>query len=153
MLTGDFLGMSLTTDNVRPSPLPNVWRIGRLTIAGTFMGLGELAFCTVVLAVGKYRLGLGIEALQTMAFLAIVFGNQASLYPIRERQRLWSTPSRWLVLSSVADILIASILAACGILMVALPLSVVVSMIGAAVVFAIVMDVAKLPVFGRLRIT
>jgi H+-transporting ATPase len=153
MLTGDFLGMSLTTDNVRPSPLPNVWRIGRLTIAGTFMGLGELAFCTALLAVGKYRLGLSIEALQTMAFLAIVFGNQASLYPIRERQRLWSTPSRWLVLSSVADILIASILAACGILMVALPLSVVVSMIGAALVFAFVMDVAKLPVFGHLRIT
>jgi H+-transporting ATPase len=31
MLTGDLLGMSMTTDNVRPSPMPNVWRIGRLT--------------------------------------------------------------------------------------------------------------------------
>ena len=39
MITGDFLGMSLTTDNVRPSPLPNAWRIGRLTIAGVFMGV------------------------------------------------------------------------------------------------------------------
>jgi H+-transporting ATPase len=28
MLTGDLLGMSLTTDNVRPSPMPNAWRIG-----------------------------------------------------------------------------------------------------------------------------
>src|ERR1700693_1246893 len=25
MLTGDFLGMSLTTDNVSPSPLSNAW--------------------------------------------------------------------------------------------------------------------------------
>jgi H+-transporting ATPase len=33
MLTGDFLGMSLTTDNVTPSPLPDTWRIGSLTIA------------------------------------------------------------------------------------------------------------------------
>ena len=39
MLTGDFLGMSLTTDNVRPSPMPNAWRIGKLTIAGVFMGV------------------------------------------------------------------------------------------------------------------
>ena len=46
MLTGDFLGMSLTTDNVSPSPLPNTWRIGSLTIAGVFMGLCELVFCT-----------------------------------------------------------------------------------------------------------
>ena len=31
MITGDFLSMSLTTDNVRPSPMPNAWRIGSLT--------------------------------------------------------------------------------------------------------------------------
>src|ERR1700685_1104813 len=43
MITGDFLGMSLTTDNVRPSPKPNAWRVGDLTIAGAFMGVSELA--------------------------------------------------------------------------------------------------------------
>ena len=79
MLTGDFLGMSLTTDNVTPSPLPNTWRIGSLTIVGVFMGVCELVFCTAVLTVGKFRLGRGIEALQTLAFLAIVFGNQSTL--------------------------------------------------------------------------
>jgi H+-transporting ATPase len=65
MLTGDLLGMSLTTDNVRPSPMPNAWRIGKLTIAGVFMGVCELVFCTAVLAIGKFRLGFGIEALRT----------------------------------------------------------------------------------------
>ena len=38
MITGDFLGMSLTTDHVRPSPQPNAWRVGNLTIAGVTMG-------------------------------------------------------------------------------------------------------------------
>jgi H+-transporting ATPase len=37
MITGDFLGMSLTTDNVQPSTRPNVWRVGRLTLAGVVM--------------------------------------------------------------------------------------------------------------------
>ena len=69
MLTGDLLGMSLTTDNVRPSPTPNAWRIGKLTIAGVFMGICELVFCTSVLVIAKFRLGLGIEALQTLAFV------------------------------------------------------------------------------------
>ena len=118
MLTGDLLGMSLTTDNVRPSPLPNTWRIGRLTIAGVFMGVSELVFCTAVLAIAKYRLGLGIDMLRTLAFVAIVFGNQATTYTNRERQRLGSArPSRWLVGSSVLDVLIASTLATCGIAM------------------------------------
>ena len=49
--------MSLTTDNVRPSPHPNSWRIGRLTIAGFVMGLGQLAFCVAVLAVGDFVAG------------------------------------------------------------------------------------------------
>jgi H+-transporting ATPase len=55
MITGDFLGMSLTTDNVRPSPMPNAWEIGKLTVAGVIMGIGEFVFCTSVLAFGTYR--------------------------------------------------------------------------------------------------
>ncbi len=38
MIAGDFLAMSLTTDNVRPSPMPNAWRIGSLTIGGRHHG-------------------------------------------------------------------------------------------------------------------
>src|ERR1022692_2757114 len=91
MITGDFLAMSLTTDNVRPSPMPNAWRIGKLTIAGVVMGSCLLLFCTAVLAVGKFRMGLGIEALRTLAMIALVFGSEATLYSIRERRRLWSS--------------------------------------------------------------
>jgi H+-transporting ATPase len=154
MLTGDFLGMSLTTDNVSPSRLSNEWRIGNLTILGMFMGLCELTFCTAVLGIGKYRLGLGMEALQTIAFLAIVFGNEATLYTIRERKGLWSwsMPSRWLVLSSVADVLIASTLAVCGIAMTALPIIFVAGTLAASVAFAFVADAAKFPILRRLRI-
>jgi H+-transporting ATPase len=39
MITGDFLGMSSTTDNVRPSSKPNAWRIGSLTAAGFIIGI------------------------------------------------------------------------------------------------------------------
>jgi len=153
MLTGDLLGMSLTTDNVRPSPMPNAWRIGELTIAGVFMGVSELVFCTAVLVIAKFRLGLGIETLRTLAFVVIVFGNQATTYTNRERQRLGSScPSLWLIGSSVVDLLIASTLAICGIAMVPLSIFVVGGILVAAVVFAFILDFAKVPVFNRLRI-
>src|ERR1700683_4943258 len=71
MITGDFLGMSLTTDNVRPSPMPNAWWIGNLTAAGVIMGLGELVFCTSILAFGAYRMGFDIGAMRTLAFILI----------------------------------------------------------------------------------
>jgi len=153
MLTGDLLGMSLTTDNVRPSPTPNAWRIGSLTIAGVFMGISALVFCTAVLAIGKFRLGLGIEALRTLAFVVIVFANQATTYTNRERRRIWSSrPSRWLIASSVVDLLIASTLATWGIAMNPLPVLTVAETLLAAVVFAFLVDFAKVPVFNRLKI-
>jgi H+-transporting ATPase len=130
MITGDFLGMSLTTDNVQPSPMPSVWRVR------------------------KFHLGLGISALQTLAFLVVVYGNQATTYTNRTRERIWSTrPSLWLILSSVADLLIASTLANRGIAMAPLPLLAMGGTLAGAVVFAFVVDIVKVPIFSRLRIS
>jgi len=154
MITGDFLGMSLTTDNVRPSAAPNGWQIGNLTIAGVIMGIGELLFCTAILAFGAFRMGFTVGALQTLAFVVIVFGNQATTYTNRERRHLWSSrPSIWLLLSSVADLLIASTLAVAGIAMTPLPPWVVADTLAAAVAFAVLLDLVKVPVFQRLKIT
>jgi len=154
MIAGDFLGMSLTTDNVRPSPSPNAWRIGDLTVAGVIMGAGELFFCTAVLAFGVWRMGFDIGALRTLAFIVIVFGNQATTYTNRERRRLWSSrPSAWLVASSVGDLLIASTLAVGGIAMMSLPALVVAGTLASAAAVAVILDVVKVPVFRRLRIT
>ena len=153
MITGDFLSMALTTDNVRPSPRPNVWRIGSLTMAGVVMGICLLTFCTGVLAIGKFGMNLGAEALRTLAFTALVFGSQATIYVIRERRHLWdSRPSLWLAVSSIADVLIASILAVGGIAMTPLPALVVAGTLTAAAAFAFILDMVKVSVFARLKI-
>jgi len=98
-------------------------------------------------------MGFDVATLQTLAFVVIVFGNQATTYANRERRRLWSSrPSFWLGVSSVADILIASTLAIWGIFMTPLPIVVVAGTLAAAVVFAFAVDAAKAPVFRRLEI-
>jgi H+-transporting ATPase len=153
MVTGDFLSMSLTTDNVRPSAQPNAWRIGKLTIAGGVMGGCLLLFCIAVLAVGKFHMGFGIETLRTLAMIALVFGSEATLYSIRERQRLWSSrPSLWVVVSTVCDILIISTLVTRGIAMSPLSMLVVGGTLLAAAIFAFVVDFVKVPMFKRLGI-
>jgi H+-transporting ATPase len=153
MITGDFLAMSLTTDNVQPSPAPNSWRIGQLTIAGAVMAICLLAFFIGVLVVGKSALGLQIDALRTLTFVALVFGGQATLYAIRDRSYPWgSRPSLWLAVSSLADILIASSLAIGGIAMTPLPTTVVAGTLAAALLLAGVMTVVKVPVFTRLGV-
>jgi len=154
MMVGDLLGMSLTTDNVQPSPLPNGWRIGKLTTAAIFMGFSELAFCVGVLAFGHFRLGLGLAALQTLTFFTLVCGNQATTYAVRARRRIWSSPHpcRWLVSSSVIDVFIAATLAGFGWLMPPLPVWVLACVLAGAMVFVFVLDLVKVSVFARLKI-
>ena len=154
MITGDFLGMSLTTDRVRASSAPNAWKIRSLTFAGALMGVGELIFCTAMLAYGKYAMNLDLNALRTLAFVVIVFGNQATTYNNRERRHLWSSrPSKWVLASSGIDILIAVTLSVTGIAMSPLPLLLVMGTLAGAAAFAVVFDFVKVPAFRRLSIT
>jgi H+-transporting ATPase len=154
MISGDFLAMSLATDRVQPSKMPNSWQIGRITIAGVILGLCFLAFSTAILAIGKFEMHLGIDALRTLCAVGIVFGSQATTYVIRVRQYLWGLrPSLILVLSSVADVLIISTLAIYGIAMAPLALSVVTCTFAAAIAFGLALDVVKVPIFARLGIS
>jgi H+-transporting ATPase len=153
MIAGDFLAMSLTTDNVRASPAPNAWHIGKLTIAGAILGGSMLVFCCAVLAVGTFALRLRTPALQTLSFVSLVFGSQAMIYAIRGRPHLWSIrPSLWLAGSSLLDVAIACILALAGIALAPLPAVVVAATLAAAGAFAVVLDLVKRPVFARLGI-
>ena len=154
MITGDFLAMSLATDRVKPSKTPNSWQIGRITIAGVVLGICFLAFSTTLLALGKYCLHLGMKELQTLSVVGLVFGSQVTTYVIRGRQHLWGLrPSVWLVLSSIADVLVISTLASFGIAMAPLPIWVIATEFAAALAFGCLVDMIKIPVFARLGIS
>jgi len=116
------------------------------------MGFSELVFCVAVIAFGHFHLRLGIAALQTLAFFTRVGGNQATTYAVRARRRIWSSPRpcRWLVLSSLADLMIASTLAGCGWLMQPLPWCMLGCVLVGALFFAFALDLVKVPVFSRL---
>ena len=153
MVPGDFLAMAATTDNVRPSQTPNTWRIDNITIAGLILGACNLAFCCSVLAVGRFVLRLEIDALRTLAAIALVSSGQAVLYVVRERERIWSSrPSWWLMASSVTDLTLIGTLATQGVLMTALPVVILGSVIAAAAGFALLLDTVKVAVFRRLAI-
>jgi H+-transporting ATPase len=151
MITGDFLAMSSTTDNVRPSKKPNTWKIGHLTIAGMILGLVDLAFCVGVLLVGKDHFRLELEPLRTLTMVNLVCSGQAIYYVVRERRRMWSSrPSAIVLASSVADLLIVPTMAYAGILMAPLSLRIILSVFGAAVGFAFVLDALKARIFRAL---
>ena len=153
MISGDFLAMALTTDRVRPSPTPNSWNVTRITGAAACLGLCFLGFSVGILAFGKFELRLGIDALQTLCVVSIVFGSQATIYALRARHRMRGLgPTKWLVACSLADVLIITVLASRGFAMAPLPLSTLACELVAAIVFGIMLDAIKAPVFARFGI-
>jgi H+-transporting ATPase len=153
MVTGDFLAMSSSTDNVRPSPTPSVWKISRLTAAGVIMGMVDLMFCIACFSTGRFLLKLDTGTLQTLTVVTLVFSGQALFYVARERQHLWSSrPGKWLIVSSVVDLTIISLLAVNGVLMKPLAMAVVAGLLAAAIAFSFVLDAVKVVLFRRFKI-
>jgi H+-transporting ATPase len=153
MITGDFLAMSLTADRVRPSATPNSWNVGQITRAAVLLGLCFLAFCVGIMEVGKFELRLGIESLRTLLVVAIVYGSQATIYSLRARRHMWGLrPTMWLVLSSVADVAIITVLAHRGIAMAPLSLSILGCEFAATALFGLILDAIKIPILSRFGI-
>jgi H+-transporting ATPase len=152
MITGDFLAMSSTTDNVRPSSRPNSWRIDTLTMVGIALGLFDLVFCVGLLSFGVLVMHLDIDTLRTMTLVILAFNGQAVFYVVRERRRLWSSrPGLLVIVSSALDILIIATLALGGILMAPLAPSIVAGILAAAIVLALTMDQVKGLLFAHLK--
>jgi H+-transporting ATPase len=152
-MTNDFLAMSLTTDRASPAPAPSAWRMRNITAAAVVLGLCKLGFSAAILALGQFRLELDPGELQTLAFVTLVFGNQAVLYVVRERRRVWSSrPGNWVLAASAADIAIVSALAMSGVLMVPLPWHVIVAIFAAAIGLGLILDQIKLPVRSAFKV-
>jgi H+-transporting ATPase len=151
MVTNDFLAMSLTADRASPAPRPSAWRMRRITAAALVLGACKLGFSTAMLAVGRFRLGLGVTELQTLVLVTLVFGNQALLYVLRERRRLWhSRPSAWVFASSAVDIAIVGTLAVSGTLMAPLTWRLVAAVLGAATGVGLLLDQVKVRISSML---
>ena len=152
MISGDFLAMSATTDHVRPSAQPNAWPIGRITLGAALLAILTTAFCSLALAVGSQHLEPN-HGLRTFAAVTLVFSSQTIFYVVRERRHLWSSrPSRWVLLSSAADVSIIALLAGTGTLMHSVPWPFIFLNLGACILFALVLDAIKSIIFPRLRI-
>jgi H+-transporting ATPase len=153
MVTGDFLAMSSSTDNVRPSPRPSVWKISRLTAAGVIMGMFDLLFCVACFSTGRFLLNLDTGTLQTLTVVTLVFSGQAVFYVARERQHLWSSrPGKWLIISSAVDLTLISLLAVNGVLMRPLAIAIVAGLLVAAAIFSLLLDLVKVALFHRFKI-
>jgi H+-transporting ATPase len=93
MLLGNFVTMSVSMDQVAPSPKPDRWDIRSLMTAGGGLAILSLVLNGVVFFVVTHILQLGVPQTQTLVFFWLVIGSgQALLYITRGRGFFWERP-------------------------------------------------------------
>ena len=102
----DFVKITLSTDNVRPSQQPETWNIGPLIRVAVAMGVLMLIEALGLLAIGWRLFDLGVHTgqLQTFTFQILLFFALFSILSIRERRAFWSSrPSKTLAIALALD--------------------------------------------------
>jgi H+-transporting ATPase len=150
MIANDFITMAIATDHTSFSRKPDRWRIPLLIAAAGSLAALILALSFAVFFAGRDLLRLPLPQLQTLIFLTLVFTGQATVYLVRERHHFWhSRPSRWLMLSSLADITVVSVLATQGVLMAPVSPALVAGLLLLVLVCMTAMDFFKIRLFSH----
>jgi len=150
LFTNDFVTMSIATDRVSFSTKPDRWQIGALMRTALPLASALVLFSLGVIEVGRNVLQLSAGQIQTLAFLTLVFGGQGTVYLVRERRHFWkSTPSRWMLISSAADLVAVSVVAMRGILMAPLAPLIVVGLVLSILIYLLIVDNLKIAIFAR----
>lgn len=153
LFANDFVTMSIATDNVPFSPKPEKWHIANLMLGAGVLAVLMLMLSFTLFFFGHNFLHLPPGQLQTLTFLLLVFTGQGNVYLVRERSHLWnSLPGKWLMISSLLDILVVSTLATTGILMTAVNPLLIVALLIIIACYLFIVDLIKVPIFTYLDI-
>lgn len=153
LFTNDFVTMSISTDQVRLSPKPNIWKVRSIVTGAIFLAIPILALSFSIFLYAQKVLQLPLANLQTLLFVMLVFSGQGTIYLVRERRHFWrSLPSKWMLIGSVADILVVSALANFGILMAPIPPILIAELLGVIAFYLFFLDFLKVAVFSHIRL-
>ncbi len=138
--------LTIAYDRVRPSPRPERWDLTEVLSIATVLGLAGVveSFSLVALAVGP--LGVGHAEVQTLMYLKLSVAGHLTLFVARTRARLWSDPhpARIVLIAVIGTQILATLIAASGLLMKPLRWELVALAWGYAIVWILLLDQIKL---------
>lgn len=148
LFANDFVTMSIATDNVSYSNKPDRWQVKTLMQIAFFLAIPVLLLAFAFFYASNNIFHLPVAQMQTFMFVMLLFTGQMNVYLVRERRHFWkSVPSRWMLIGTLVDIIVVSILATQGILMAAIPFNLVLLTLIVTLIYLPLSDLLKIVVF------
>jgi H+-transporting ATPase len=153
LFANDFVTMSLSSDRVKYSPRPERWPLRPIIFSAFLIAIAWLVFSFGTLMAGLKIYPNQIPELQTLVFVMLVFTGQANVYLVRERGHFWdSRPGKALLLSTLGDLIVVTVLATQGILMSAVGFTVIGVLFLAVVIYMFMLDWLKSYIFRWMKL-
>ncbi|MFX1589133.1 MAG: plasma-membrane proton-efflux P-type ATPase, partial [Promethearchaeota archaeon] len=119
-LLNDLPIMTIAFDKTRIASKPVRWRMQRVLILSSVLGIAGVIFSFSIFLVGKYVFQLNLAVLQTFIFLKLAVAGHMTIYLTRtDEDNFWKRPfpSKILFITSETTQVIATIFAATGFFM------------------------------------
>ncbi len=143
--------LTIAYDRVLPSPRPERWDLREVLSIATVLGVvGVLeSFSLVGIAIGP--LGVSHAEAQTLMYLKLSVAGHLTLFVARTRGRMWSHRPAWVLLIAVVGTqVLATLIAASGLLMEPLRWSLIGLAWGYAILWILLLDQVKLWAYAIL---
>ena len=117
LFLSDYVTLSISTDKVRPSPMPERWNSNALVKLGVLYASLIVVESLGALYIGMnwFALGGDLPRLQTFVFVWLTISGYYTVLSIRERRHFWdSRPSIWLALALVINSIIVYVISTIG---------------------------------------
>ena len=150
IFANDFVTMSLATDNVSYTAKPNNWNVKNITFASLMVGALLVVEGAIALFIGSSYFHLQLAQLQTFTVLMLIFTSQFRVYIVRERKYFWSSlPGRELAITTIAALVVFSLLGVYGLIIPALAPYQVLFVLGYSALFTLAIDFPKYEAFKK----
>lgn len=144
-LLNDGAILSITYDNVKPSPKPEAWNMRRVLGVSTLLGLAGVAASFGMFYIGEEVLKLGREVVQTLMYLKLSVAGHLNIFVTRTRGPFRSiAPAKILFIAVFGTQALATIIAVSGILMPAISWELAAMVWGYALLWFLFNDRVKL---------
>jgi len=150
VFANDFVTMSLSTDNVKYTSNPNRWNTKNISLASAVIGIFFIVEGWLTVLIGRSYFHLTGEHLLSFTLLMLIFTSQFRVYIARERRHFWdSRPSKALLMSSTAAVIIFALLGLFGVIIAQLTVHQVLFVLVFSALFTLCIDLPKYYAFRK----
>lgn len=145
VVMNDLVTLTLGTDNAWPTTVPETWNMPQLAMISAIFTIGWLALGMGLLAFYLKVLNLSADQISSLMFLYLIYSAMETILMTRTRDAFWSfAPSQWVIGMVVINIVVATLMAAFGLVMTAVPFQLIITLLIITLLAMLILDGLKM---------